>query len=225
LVIASLMTGLMMMGVSTTRQAEGSTILMAIEQRPVYYSTSGTIGVPGGDPVDFLDFVGVSSPSGASAPSGVFYMPGTFSLGAFQARGLPSGTRRVFDDMPFSITLNLFDQPFVGTVASQIRVEGQLDGELSTGPGLGLLASVRSVTRVGTPLGTPPFRLEDLQILAPQFILPAGPSPVASSPIYAYVSAQVPEPTALATLGLGAAAFLAHRARRRRTRSKGGVTC
>jgi hypothetical protein len=127
--------------------------------------------------------------------------------------------------MPFSIMLNLFGDPFVGTLVSQIRVDGLLNGELSSGPGVGLLASVRSVSQVGAPLGTPPFRLEDLQILAPQFILPAGPFPAASSPIYGYVNSQVPEPTALATIGVGIAAILVHQARRRRSRSRSGATC
>lgn len=213
-------TAILLMGIVGVRQSEGSVIRPVIGQRPVYYATSGTIGSSGSGSIDSLGFQGVGIPSGASAPAGVFYMPGTFSLGAFQSRSLPPGSQQVFENKPYEITLDLFGGPSAGGVVSRIRIDGRLDGILSNEPGSGLLASVRSVKQVGTPLGTPPFRLADLRILAPQFILPAGSLPASSTPIVGYVSAQVPEPTSLATLGLGVSALLFQRARSRRVRSR-----
>ncbi|RUL87684.1 PEP-CTERM sorting domain-containing protein [Tautonia sociabilis] len=193
------------MGIATDNRARASAIEPKVEQRAVYYSTSGTIGTPGDGSAEFIGFEGIGGSWSSSAPAGVFYAPGVFSLGAFQVSGLSPGKAREFDALPFSITLNVFGDPYAGQAISRIRIDGVLDGELSNTPGRGLLASVKSVSQIGSPIGTPPFRLEDLQILAPQFLLPAGSMPSRLNPIYGYVGSAVPEPTALVTLGLGAA--------------------
>lgn len=213
--IATLTTGLMMSAAAPDR-ADASVIRPKVEQQFVYYSTTGTIGGASESPAEFLDFAGVSNSTPTPSPAGVFYMPGVFSLGGFKAMALPDGESRAVEALPFSITISLFGDPFAGAeLLSQIRIDGTLDGELSSEPGNGLLASVSSIAQVGTPLGVPPFRVEDLQLLAPQFILPAGQLPSTTTPLYGYVDAQVPEPTALATLGLGVVALAWTRRRRR----------
>ncbi|WP_169976776.1 PEP-CTERM sorting domain-containing protein [Tautonia rosea] len=192
-------------------QAEGAVIRSRVEQRLVTYSTSTTLGNAGEPPVTLLEFNGVGSISTPEAPGGMFSMPGVFSLGTFTTKAVPSGMSVLLDRFPFSITLNLFGNSPDRSVVSQIAINGTLDGVLSTAPGTGLIASVSSVSQIGTPIGTPPFRVEDLQILAPQFIMPAGSSPSMNTPIFGYVNAQVPEPTALATLGVGIAVWLLRR--------------
>lgn len=221
--IVSLIAGLLLSTV-ISHQAEGSIIKARVDQKLVSYSTTGQIGTTDGATVEYLNFVGINTPSASAGPAGVVYLPGVFSLGGFEAQAVPEGITVGFDSVPFSISLNLFGGPTGGGVISQILIDGMLDGELSSQPGTGLLASISSVTQVGTPIGVPPFTVSDLQIMAPQFILPAGSLGSTSTSIYAYVNAQVPEPTALVTLGLGVAALLVHRRRRAAMRTGGHQT-
>lgn len=218
--LASLVAGVVATALISPR-ADGSVIKPKVEQKIVSYSTTGTLGTAGGTSVEYLNFVGVSTSAPTAEPGGMVYMPGVFSLGGFQTTAVPEGMSVGFDSFPFSISLNLFGGPMSGEVTSQILINGMLDGELSSKPGTGLLASITSVTQVGTPIGVPPFTVADLQIMAPQFILPAGSSTSTSTSIYGYVDAQVPEPTALATLGLGIVALVVHRRRRAAIRTVG----
>ncbi|WP_422928436.1 PEP-CTERM sorting domain-containing protein [Singulisphaera sp. PoT] len=168
----------------------------AAEASPITYSTSAWIDG---------NFGPGASPISLGTSSGTLYTPGSINLGTFNTSlSLPESASLTYANTPF--TIDVYFNTSSGT--SILQVNGLLNGTITGTTSSTLQASVASVTNIG---GNPlPFPLDTFQVLAPQTISPGG-----ASPLYAYVSYNVPEPTTLALCGSVLAGLAVRRMRRR----------
>ena len=180
------------------------------------YQTTGSIGAPdtsiaGAPSVGPIGFDGVSS--------GTMTTPGAFQIGAFTVSALPPSASLTYDNTAYTIYINGFGTGYT------YRVDGVLNGTL-TGAGVSnLVATVTSVTGWGTAgsTETAPIALTDLRIIAPQTILAPNNYQGSRTSLFGQVApgaglpVPAPEPTSIAAVAVGLAAWgLKRRARLRR---------
>lgn len=187
----------------------------------VRYSTTTTIGGGSGANLLNLSFAGVDYWQRNQIRG-----PGAFELGTFYTNGgFPEGSKLTVEDLPFTVTLSLYDNNFddyyyywnpSATISITGTIEGTVTGKLSS-----LTATVDSVS---VSSGTPPFDLKDVTILSPQTIGLGQNWESIRSPLIAHLAtpipAPVPEPTALAVLGVGFAGVAWRLSRQRRERGQ-----
>ncbi len=182
------------------------------------YSTTGFVGSMGSstggvatsDP--YISYNGITT----GQP---LLTPGSFSLGSFQVASLASAdASHTVNDLPFSVTADFKPaDTSSGLGDAFVNIKGVINGTFSGTTTSDLTATVTSVNATGAPL---PFKLTDLQVLAPQILSAPGVNGGTSS-LYAYLptipqAPSIPEPTTLALFGVVLAVAGVHRFRVRR---------
>ncbi len=176
----------------------------------ISFSSWGDIGGTSGTPIGNFAI---------NSTSGTLLGPGSFTLGSFQARDLPSGSGLTYTNMPFFIDVQFTPQGGGSSSVSELQVQGVLNGTVTGTTSSNVVASVTSIQSIGQ--NALPFPLTAVGVLGPQTLAPSGINGGVTALAGQITSGwNVPEPTPLAMAGLMAALGACRLASRRRAEAR-----
>jgi hypothetical protein len=166
-------------------------IAPTVRADPIPYTSYGDVGTQAGVPIGNFGF---------NYALGTLLMPGTFSLGSFQAQPLPDGAGLTYHNLPFFIDVTFYPQGQTGpgayAASSDLSIQGVLNGTVTGTSFSDVVATITSV-KAGGP-GVLPFPLDSFNVLTPLTLAPSGINGGVTN-LIAQVTA-VPEPTPLALM-------------------------
>jgi hypothetical protein len=134
--------------------------------------------------------------------------PGTINLGTFQVQSQPDGVTVNYNNVPFTITANMWANSVSNPQNLDLAIQGVLNGTITGSTYSDLTATIRSVTPSSSETALYPADL--IRFNAPQVIAPTG-----TTSLTAYIPTAIPEPGTLALFGVTFAGVFALRRRRR----------
>ena len=154
------------------------------------YSSSGDVGSAASNPVGNFTL---------NAINGSLLGPGSLELATFQAPTVPTGATLTFTNMPFFISVD-FHSDSQNSNTSDLTIQGVINGSITGTTSADVVATATSIQATG--MNALPFSLGSFNVMTPQTLAPSGIDGGMTTLIGQVSAMAVPEPTALAFLGI-----------------------